>query len=286
MTFVADIGEVTLRMAAFSGILALMAIVEALVPRRERVVSRGRRWVTNMAIIFIDSIAVRLVFPVAVVGTALWAEQAGFGLFNQMSVPGWIAGLIAFVVLDFLIWLQHLVFHKVPVLWRVHRMHHTDVDFDVTTALRFHPIEILMSVAIKMAAVVLLGAPALAVFLFEVVLNGMAIFNHANARLPLWLDRVLRVFIVTPDMHRVHHSILNRETDSNFGFNLSLWDRLFGTYVPQPKGGHDGMTIGLSEAQHTGPTQLVWTLLVPFRSLSRRPDVSRAHEDPATSKGQ
>ncbi len=281
MGLIAELGETTLRLAAFAGIFSIMALIEALLPRRERRVGRARRWITNFAIILIDSLAVRLIFPVAVVGAAIWAQAAGFGLLNQIAVPPLAAGLIAILLLDFAVWLQHLVSHQVPILWRVHRMHHTDVDFDVTTALRFHPIEIVLSVGFKMAVVALLGAPPVAVFIFEVILNGMAIFNHANAKLPPWLDRWLRLVVVTPDMHRVHHSIHMRETNSNYGFNLSLWDRLFGTYTPQPRDGHDGMVIGLAETQHDGPTRLGWTLLVPFRDLARRrsTDTDRAEDD-------
>ena len=265
-----QLSETTLRLAAFAGIFFFMAAGEFALPRRTLVLGRGMRWLTNLAIVVLDSIVVRLLFPLATVGTALWAEAAGFGLFHSLALPGWLAGVLGFLILDFAIWGQHVASHKIPILWRVPRVHHSDRDIDVTTALRFHPIEIVLSMLFKMGIVAVLGIPAMAAFIFEVVLNGMAMFNHANLRLPLWLDSVLRLVVVTPDMHRVHHSVIHDETDSNYGFNLSVWDRMFSTYIPQPREGHDGMTIGLSEYQSEEPARIAWVLGFPFKPLTKR----------------
>lgn len=256
--------EATIRLVVFLGLFATLAVTEYLRPRRKLSAPKGKRWTTNWGIVLLDSLVVRLLFPAAAVGAALWAEQAGFGLFHWLDAPAWIAGLVSFAVLDFAVWASHVASHKVPILWRIHRMHHSDRDFDVTTAIRFHPIEIVGSMLWKIAVVVLLGAPALAVLVFEIVLNGGAMFNHSNWKLPLGLDRWLRMVIVTPDMHRVHHSSWHRETDSNYGFNFPWWDRLFGTYVDQPRGGHEGMEIGL-EWQDERPDRLGWSLALPFR---------------------
>lgn len=255
-----------IRILIFAAIFLGMAGWELAQPRRSLVALKGRRWVTNLSIVAIDALAVRLIFPLAAVGFALAAQEAGWGLFNLFEVPAWIAGIASFVILDLAIYAQHVVSHKVPLFWRLHRVHHADRDIDVTTALRFHPIEILLSMLWKAAVIFLIGAPPLAVFIFEAVLNGSAVFNHANARLPLALDRVLRLLIVTPDMHRVHHSVIRGETDSNYGFSLSIWDRLFSTYVPQPSAGHEGMRIGLEQYADDKPTHLIWSLLLPFRS--------------------
>jgi sterol desaturase/sphingolipid hydroxylase (fatty acid hydroxylase superfamily) len=281
MGFVSEIGEATIRLAAFSVILSGMALYELWAPRRDLVAGRGRRWITNALIVVIDSVAVRIVFPLATIGAALWADAQGFGLMNQLGNSllwsGVVAGVLGYLFLDVIIWGQHVLSHKIPLFWRFHRMHHADVDIDVTTALRFHPIEILASMALKMAAVALLGIPPLAAFIFEVVLNGMAMFNHANVRIPDRIERVLRWFIVTPDMHRVHHSVHRNETDSNYGFSLSWWDRLFATYVAQPRDGHTGMVIGLPEYQSEAPTRLGWSLWLPFTTL--RPE-RPAKDDP------
>lgn len=258
------------RVAAFAGVFAVMALAEALLPRRDRVDTRTRRWFTNFSIVVIDALAVRVLFPMTAVGVALWADAAGFGLLNLAGLRGLAAGLIAFVLLDLAIYAQHVVSHKVPVLWRVHRMHHADRDLDASSGLRFHPVEIVLSMAFKLVVVALIGAPALAVFLFEVVLNGMAIFNHANFKIPPRVDAVLRLFVVTPDMHRVHHSIIRRETDANYGFNLALWDRLFGTYIAQPEKGHTGMTVGLPDQQTLKPSELGWSLAFPFMRDGKR----------------
>lgn len=257
--------EAQIRLAIFAGLFVIFAALEIFVPRRELRPVKAKRWITNWTIVILDSVLVRLAFKSAAVGGALWAQSAGIGLFNVIAAPAWLAVAISFLVLDFAIWLSHLASHKIPILWRVHRMHHSDIDIDVSTAIRFHPIEILLSMVWKYAVVIALGAPAISVLIFEVVLNGGAMFNHANMRLPAWLDRVLRLIIVTPDMHRVHHSSDPHETDSNYGFNLSIWDRMFATYVAQPALGHDGMQIGLTQWQDEKPSRLDWTLMVPFR---------------------
>ncbi len=237
--------EPIIRLSVFLGILVVMAAWEVAAPRRRREIPRILRWTNNFGVVVVDTILVRLTFPIAAVGLALIAAERGWGVFNLIEAPGWMAFIVSVIVLDLVIYLQHILFHAVPALWRLHRMHHADLDFDVTTGLRFHPIEIVLSMGIKLAAVAVLGPPAAAVLVFEVLLNGTAMFNHSNIRIPLGLDRALRWVIVTPDMHRVHHSVVPQETNSNFGFNLPWWDRLFGTYRAQPADGHDGMTIGI-----------------------------------------
>lgn len=239
--------EPQLRLGVFLGVLAIMALWELLAPRRRRDIPRVIRWSNNMALVVIDTIVLRLTFPILAVGLAIMAQERGWGLFNIVEVPAWVAVLASVIILDLVIYLQHVMFHAVPALWRLHRMHHADLDFDVTTGLRFHPIEIVLSMGIKLAMVLVLGPPAVAVLIFEVLLNATAMFNHSNVRLPLVVDRVLRLIMVTPDMHRVHHSILPEETNSNFGFNLPWWDRLLGTYKAQPDDGHDAMKIGIEQ---------------------------------------
>lgn len=268
MTF-AGLSEPLLRLVAFVTIFAAMALFELASPRllRDEMAGalRSRRWFANLGVLVVSSIVLRLVFPLAAVGTALFAEAHGIGLFRMAAMPGWIGGILAFVILDFAVWLEHLASHKVPVLWRIHRMHHSDMGFDVTTALRFHPVEILLSMVWKALVVLVLGPPALAVLVFEIVLNGSAMFSHANVRLPQKTDRLVRRLIVTPDMHRVHHSSVRRETDSNYGFNFSIWDRLFRTYIGEPGAGHEGMEIGLASFRTRRTASLVWMLLLPFR---------------------
>lgn len=259
--------EITLRLGVFLGVFAGLAVLERFLPRRKPVQPGLRRWFTNLALVVIDTATVRvlaLALPILAVAAAVDAGQLGFGLFNQLNWPIWVELVLAVVILDFAIWLQHLITHKVPLFWRFHRVHHADRDFDVTTALRFHPLEIAASALFKVGLVYLLGPSALAVVLFEVLLNATAMFNHANLALPAWLDRALRLVLVTPDMHRVHHSARRDEHDSNYGFSLSVWDRIFGTYKAQPVAGHDGMTVGL-EWQDDRPTRLGWTLWLPFR---------------------
>jgi len=264
LTALVSDNEGMIRLVVAGGLFAILAISEWAKPRRQLVVDKTRRWITNLAIIFLDSALVRLLFPAAAVGVALWAQASGIGVFNMLDVPIWLSILLSFVVLDFAVWASHVLSHKIPILWRFHRMHHADRDIDVTTGLRFHPIEIIGSMLWKVGFVILLGAPAIAVILFEIVLNGTAMFNHSNTKLPLSADRILRLILVTPDMHRVHHSAIGAETDSNYGFNLPWWDRLFGTYIDQPQLGHDGMTIGLHEWQDERPSRLAWSLALPF----------------------
>ncbi|GGX70709.1 sterol desaturase family protein [Saccharospirillum salsuginis] len=264
--------EPLVRISVFFVVLTGMAVWEVLSARRPQHIPRRIRWPNNLSIVVVDTLAVRLLFPIAAVGTAVWAGDRGWGLFNLMPAPGWLVLIVSLVLLDLTIYFQHRLFHAVPWLWRLHRMHHADLEFDVTTGLRFHPLEIVVSMAIKIAAVIALGAPPLAVILFEVVLNATSLFNHGNVRLPIALDRRLRWLVVTPDMHRVHHSIIPYETDSNFGFNLPWWDRLFGTYRDQPEAGHDGMTIGLKAFRQTGELRLDRMLLQPFQSEPTEPN--------------
>lgn len=272
--------EVPLRLAAFFGVLGAMAFWELKAPRRVLALPRWQRWPGNLGIVALDALLVRLLVPVAGAGMAMLAAAQGWGLFNQVPVPFWLAAFLSVVLLDLAIYVQHVVFHAVPALWRVHRMHHADLDFDVTTGARFHPIEIALSMLIKLGVIVALGAPAMAVVLFEILLNATSMFNHGNVRLPAAVDRVLRFLIVTPDMHRVHHSIKRRETDSNFGFNLSLWDRLFGTYRAQPEGGHEGMTLGIPDFRDPRDcATLPGMLTIPFRGRAgRAPRLERGHE--------
>ena len=227
---------------------------------------RLRRWGANLGLVLLNTALLRLVFPVAAVGLAATAADRGWGLLNQIALPGGVELLLAIVALDLAIWAQHVFFHAVPALWRLHRVHHADLDYDLTTGARFHPLEILLSMLIKFAAILVLGPSVVAVILFEVILNGMAMFNHGNVGLPERLDRRLRWFLVTPDMHRVHHSVAADEANSNFGFNLSWWDRLFGTYRDQPRGGHTGMTLGIDAARDPRRVcGLPGMLLLPFR---------------------
>lgn len=258
--------EKPIRLGFFFGILALMALWEVLAPRRLLTISKALRWVNNLGLVFFNSILLRLVFPAAAVGMAAFCAGQGWGIFNYFSVPSWFAVVASVVALDFIIYLQHVMVHAVPALWRLHRVHHADLDFDVTTGARFHPLEILLSMLIKFATIIVLGPPVVAVLIFEVVLNATSMFNHGNVRLPLGLDRVLRLFVVTPDMHRVHHSVEDDETNSNFGFNLSVWDRLFGTYRDQPRAGHEGMTIGIHRYRTPAEvSRFDGILLLPFR---------------------
>lgn len=258
--------EKAIRMGIFFGILGLMALWEILAPRRALTVSKAVRWVNNLGIVFFNSFLVWLIFPVLAVGMASFASNQGWGIFNYFELPFWFVVIASVVIMDFVIYLQHVMVHAVPALWRLHRVHHADLDFDVTTGSRFHPLEIILSMLIKFATIAVLGPPVLAVVIFEVVLNGTAMFNHSNVRLPLGIDRVLRWLVVTPDMHRVHHSVEDDEANSNFGFNLPWWDRLFGTYRDQPRAGHEGMTIGIHKYREV--KQVAWLpgmLLLPFK---------------------
>ncbi|MEN3350270.1 MAG: hypothetical protein V7632_3905 [Bradyrhizobium sp.] len=258
--------EVTIRVGAALGVFAVMALWELFAPRRAWRVGRAPRWPGNLGILLLDAALVRLLFPVAAVGVAAIAAQRGWGLLNIAPWPPLLEGLLGFLALDLAIYAQHVAFHKIPLLWRLHRMHHADLDIDVTTGLRFHPIEIALSMLLKMAVVVLIGVPAVAVIAFEVVLNATSMFNHSNAAMPRWLDRIVRLLMVTPDMHRVHHSVLRRETDSNFGFNLPWWDRLFGTYRAEPEAGHRTMTIGLPIFRDCRELRLDRLVTQPFRN--------------------
>lgn len=258
--------EIAIRLAFFLGIFAVMAIWELLAPCRQLSVSKTLRWTNNIGLIVLNTLLVRILFPTAAIGMAILAERQSWGLFNYLDLPSWFEILIAIIILDFAIWLQHVMVHAIPLLWRLHRVHHADLDYDLTTGARFHPIEIILSMLIKFAVIALLGPAALAVLIFEVILNGMAMFNHGNVRLPKILDRALRTLLVTPDMHRIHHSVEDDETNSNFGFNLSVWDRLFGTYRDQPRGGHEGMTIGIRDYRDERDVSWMSGLLVlPFR---------------------
>jgi sterol desaturase/sphingolipid hydroxylase (fatty acid hydroxylase superfamily) len=270
------------RLAVFASVFLALAAIEVLRPKRRQSVSKARRWMTNLGIAGIDTLILRimaaLAVPVAAVAAAFFAKEQGIGLLNQVDWPAWIKVAIALLVLDLAIWAQHLASHKVPIFWRLHQVHHADRDIDVTTAVRFHPVEIALSMLWKIVVVVPLGASPFAVFLFEVILNACAMFNHANIALPPWLDRLLRIFVVTPDMHRVHHSVLWSEHNRNYGFNLSVWDRLFRTYLAEPRHGQQGMTIGLPPYQSEAPTRLGWSLWLPFGQQkpdagNRKPEV-------------
>ncbi len=257
--------ETLIRLGCFFGVLIVMAIWELMAPRRRLTVSKPLRWTSNLGLTFLNSLAVRAVLPVAAVGAALVAQQNGWGLLNRVTLPAWLAVVVTVLVLDLVVYLQHVMFHAVPALWRLHMVHHADLDFDVTTGSRFHTIEILLSMGIKMAVVVLLGPPAAGVVIFEVILNATAMFNHSNVYLPEGIDRVLRLLVVTPEMHRVHHSVVRREANSNFGFNLPWWDRLMGTYRAQPDDGHLGMTIGLSQFRDPDKVERIPSMLaLPF----------------------
>ena len=270
--------EPAIRLGFFLGVFALVALWELAAPRRAFTVSKTLRWASNLGLVALNTVLLRLVFPLAAVGIAAFAAANGWGLLNHFQVPFWLAVPVAVIAMDLVIWMQHVMVHAVPVLWRLHRVHHADLDYDVTTGARFHPIEIGLSMLIKFATITVLGPPVLAVVIFEVLLNATAMFNHGNIRLPAALDRVLRWVVVTPDMHRVHHSIEDDETNSNFGFNLPWWDRLFGTYRAQPRAGHEGMTIGIRG--HNDPREVAWLdgmLLLPFRGKVGGYAINRRH---------
>jgi len=258
--------ETEIRFGCFLAVFAAMAVWEALAPRRTTSARKSARWMSNLGLVAINTILVRLVLPVTATGTALLAADRNWGLFNRVSAPPWATFVLALLVLDFAIYLQHVLFHAVPMLWRLHMVHHADLDFDVTTGLRFHTLEILISAVLKIGVVFALGPPAWAVVTFEVLLNATSMFNHGNVRLPLPLDRVLRWLVVTPEMHRVHHSVIPCETNSNFGFNLPWWDRLLGTYCDQPAEGHERMQIGLGPLRDERQVdRLPGMLALPFR---------------------
>lgn len=256
--------EAIIRMAFFAGIFLVLALVELIVPRRALTTSKKTRWFGNIGIVFIDSLVLRLVAPAGAVGISVWIQSQGWGIFHVTEWPFWLEVLLTVMALDFIVYMQHVMFHAVPILWRLHMVHHTDLDFDLTTGVRFHPMEILISLGIKAGAILILGAPPLAVILFEILLNGTSMFNHGNMVIPLGIDRALRLLVVTPDMHRVHHSVFPFETNSNFGFSLPWWDRLCGTYRPQPRNGHEQMTIGLNPFRDASRLTLPWLLMLPF----------------------
>ena len=273
--------ELVVRLGFFLAVFSIIALWELPMPRRKCEVSRWGRWPSNLGIVAFDAVLVRVFIPATTVTMALIAEEGGWGLFNQLVLPGWAAVLFSVIALDLVIYLQHVMFHAVPILWRFHRVHHADLDFDVTTGVRFHPIEILLSMGIKLAAVAVLGVPGIAVLIFEVLLNATSMFNHGNVRLPSNLDRVLRWIVVTPDMHRVHHSIIPREANSNFGFNLPWWDRLLGTYRAQPADGHEGMVIGIGQFRTRRDLWLDWMLSQPFRGNVGDYPLSGRESDPS-----
>jgi len=257
--------EATIRLSFFLGVLVIMAIWEIIAPKRALTVSKVLRWSNNIGLVVINTLLLRFIFPTAAVGVAVMANEQNWGVLNVYSIPSELSVLISIITLDLVIYLQHIMVHAVPLLWRIHRVHHADLDYDVTTGSRFHPLEIIFSLWVKFAAIVLLGAPIIAVIIFEILLNVMAMFNHANISLPAPVDKLLRKVIVTPDMHRVHHSIEDDEANSNFGFNLSVWDRLFGTYRKQPRAGHENMLIGIRNFRELH--QVTWIsglLAMPF----------------------
>ncbi|MCZ6855391.1 MAG: sterol desaturase family protein [Gammaproteobacteria bacterium] len=257
--------EPAIRLGFFLSTFLLIALWEAVLPRRKRAVSRWVRWPSNLFIVGFNTILLRILLPIGTVGLAVAAEEKSWGLFHQLTLPGWLAILLAVLILDAVVYLQHVMFHAVPALWRLHRMHHADLDFDVTTGARFHPVEILLSMVIKLAAVAALGVPVLAVLIFEILLNASSMFNHGNLRIPSSFDRILRWFVVTPDMHRIHHSIIPSETNSNFGFNLPWWDRLFGTYRAEPADDQKIMVIGIDQFRSHRELWPDRMLLQPFR---------------------
>lgn len=272
--------EMWARLLLFFLVLTIIALWELAAPRRELTTAKLRRWLQNLGLVGIDAVAVRLLFPAGAVGLAWLARERGFGLLHEVELPAWLAFTVSILALDLIVYLQHVVFHAVPALWRLHMVHHADLDFDVTTGNRFHPIEILLSMVVKGAAIASLGPPVLSVLVFEALLNATAMFNHANARIPAPIDGALRLLVVTPDMHRVHHSSLPVETNSNFGFNFPWWDRLLGTYRPEPRAGHEGMTIGLRQFRDPDRLTLPRLLALPIEGdlgsyPFGRPDRSR-----------
>ena len=260
---------VLIRLGSFALVFIVMALWEKVIPRRILNAPKKMRWLNNLFITFLNSLAVKFVFPLTAIGVALIAQKEGYGILNIRGTSSLLGGFIAIIALDLTIYLQHRLFHNVLILWRLHRMHHTDLDIDVTTGARFHPIEILLSMFIKMLAVLLIGAPAWSVLAFEVLLNATSMFNHSNIFMNRGIDRIIRLFVVTPDMHRVHHSVIIHETNSNYGFNLPWWDRLFGTYRDQPLKGHEAMIIGLANYRDPKYLTLPWMLVTPFLKRER-----------------
>jgi sterol desaturase/sphingolipid hydroxylase (fatty acid hydroxylase superfamily) len=279
MTELLLLHEPAIRLAFFLGVLVVMAAWEVAAPRRRREIPRFLRWSNNLGAVIVDTLLVRLTFPVVAVGLAFVAQERGWGLLNVFDAPGGLAFVVSVLVLDLTVYLQHVMFHALPALWRLHRMHHADVEFDVSTGLRFHPLEVALSMGIKLAVVAVIGPPAAAVLAFEVLLNATSMFNHSNIRLPPAVDRILRRVVVTPDMHRVHHSIHPHETNSNFGFNLPWWDRLLGTYRPQPRDGHENMTIGIEQFRTRRDLWLDRMLIQPFVGPASGYPINREKDD-------
>jgi sterol desaturase/sphingolipid hydroxylase (fatty acid hydroxylase superfamily) len=273
MSYLTD--ERAIRLGAFLAIFIVAALLETLAPRRALTTSKARRWISNLTIVAMNPLIVALLIPIPPTGLAMMASEQNWGLLNHPAIPYWLKVAGGVVILDLAIYIQHVLFHAVPALWRLHMMHHADLDFDLTTGLRFHPIEIVLSIGIKLSVVAALVVPPAAVLIFEVVLNGAALFNHSNIHIPQGIDRILRLLIVTPDMHRVHHSVIISETNSNFGFNLPWWDRFFGTYKDQPAKGHTGMTIGLSQFRDPGKLFLPRLLILPFVGEPGRTPINR-----------
>ena len=267
--------ESAIRLISFILIFILIALWEILMPRRALTTSKKWRWFSNLSIVAINPVVLQLIFPVLAIGMAQTAQDNGWGLLNQINTPNLLALSVGFFVLDLVIYLQHVMFHAVPLFWRLHMVHHADLDFDLTTGLRFHPVEIVLSMILKMTVIVAFGPPVVAVLAFEVLLNGMAMFNHGNITIPTPLDKWLRWFVVTPDMHRVHHSVIIRETNSNYGFNLSVWDRLFGTYLAHPRRGHEEMVIGLSQFREEKKLTLPWLLILPITGDPGKQPINR-----------
>jgi len=270
--------ELVIRLGFFLGVFMIMAIWEILAPCRVLTTSKSRRWINNLLLVVINSVLVRAIFPAAAVGMALITTERQWGLLNNVDLTPWSAVITAVIMLDFIIYLQHVMFHAIPTLWRLHMVHHTDLDIDVTTGNRFHPVEILLSMLIKFAAITVIGPPVAAVVIFEVILNATSMFNHSNVRIPKQIDRILRLFIVTPDMHRVHHSVIKRETNSNYGFSLPWWDRLLGTYRDQPAAGHIAMTIGLDQFRKPEQLNLPHLLILPVTGKPGDYPINRSSE--------
>jgi len=267
--------EPLLRLTCFVGALLLMALWETIAPRREHTCNKPARWANNLGLTLLNTLVVKVLLALGAVAVAALCAERGWGLFNNVAWPVWLSGILAVVLLDLAIYLQHVMFHAVPAFWRLHMVHHADLDFDATTGIRFHTFEIVLSMVWKIAVVVVLGAPPVAVLVFEVLLNATSMFNHGNVRMPIWLDRIIRLFVVTPDMHRVHHSVLPNETNSNFGFNLPWWDYLLGTYRSQPAAGHRDMTIGLSQFRDVRVERLPRMLAMPFLEVPGEYPINR-----------
>jgi sterol desaturase/sphingolipid hydroxylase (fatty acid hydroxylase superfamily) len=278
--------EATIRMTFFVGIFVIVALIELAVPRRPLTTPKAGRWFANIGIVIINTVVLRLLVPAGAVGISVWMGTQGWGVFNYLDWPFWVEVTLSVILLDFVIYLQHLMFHAVPLLWRLHMMHHADLDYDLTTGTRFHPIEIIISMGIKATAISVLGAPPVGVIIFEILLNGTAMFNHGNFYIPLGVDRILRLVVVTPDMHRVHHSVFPSETNSNFGFNLPWWDRLMGTYRGQPTKGHDGMTIGLNQFRDPARLTLPRIIALPFIGKGGSYAIGRRGMREGTTAGQ